>query len=181
MLLAARTPLPKAMVKQLLSVPPKLPSRAEDLMRTLATIGYEQTSLAEFIRALTGAGVEQLIDVREVPISRKRGFSKRALAEALSTAGIAYAHMKALGDPKLGREAARRGDHQAFHAIYSEHLTSEEAKAALDETRALATAALSCLMCFERDYLSCHRNLIADALADREGFEVRHLKAATGK
>lgn len=177
----APTKRPVQKVKHLLSVSPKPPLSMEDGMRTLATIGYEQTSLAEFIQALTGAGVRQLIDVREVPISRKRGFSKRALAEALSSAGIAYSHMRALGDPKPGREAARRGDHRAFREIYSAHLASEDAMAALDEASSLAKAALSCLMCFERDYLDCHRNMIAVTLASREGFEVRHLKAATGK
>ena len=150
-------------------------------MRTLATIGYEQASLAEFIGALAGAGVKQLIDVREVPISRKQGFSKRALAEALGAAGIGYAHMRALGDPKPGREAARRGDYNAFRAIYSAHLASDDAKTALDETGALAAVAPSCLMCFERDYLTCHRNMIADVLADREGFAVRHLTVSAGR
>jgi uncharacterized protein (DUF488 family) len=150
-------------------------------MRSLATIGYEQTGLADFIVALTGAGVKQLIDVREVPISRKRGFSKYALSEALGAAGISYAHFKALGDPKPGREAARRGDRASFLAIYHAHLATADATAALEEAGTLAANAMSCLMCFERDYLDCHRNVVAEALADRAGFKIRHLRAAAAE
>ena len=149
-------------------------------MRTLATIGYEQTSLDDFIGALTGAGVQQIIDVREVPISRKRGFSKRALADALGSAGIGYAHIKALGGPKPGRDAARRGDLVTFRRIYNTHLASDEAKAALDQAGAMAASMPSCLMCFERDYVDCHRQIVAAALAERDGFQVRHLKALSG-
>jgi uncharacterized protein (DUF488 family) len=147
-------------------------------MRSLATIGYEQSGLADFIVALTAAGVKQLIDVREVPISRKRGFSKRVLSEALYAVGISYTHLRALGDPKPGREAARRGDQAKFLRIYHAHLATADATEALDEAEALAVTALSCLMCFERDYLDCHRNLIAKALADRGEFEIQHLKVA---
>ncbi len=147
-------------------------------MHSLATIGYEQTDLADFIGALTSAAVRQLIDIREVPISRKRGFSKRALSEALNAVGISYAHIKALGDPKPGREAARRGDRDGFLAIYHAHLSTSAAAVALEEAQVLAGRSMSCLMCFERDYFDCHRTVVAEALANRAGFEIRHLTVA---
>ena len=63
----------------------------------LFTIGYEATTMAEFLDALTKAGVERVIDVRAVPNSRRPGFSKTPLRNALAEAGIDYVHLRALG------------------------------------------------------------------------------------
>ncbi len=40
------------------------------------TIGYEKATVAEFLAALQQAGVERLIDVRALPLSRRPGFSR---------------------------------------------------------------------------------------------------------
>ena len=72
---------------------------------TLFNIGYEGRSLDDFIAALRAAGVTLLADVRDAPISRKPGFSKNALANALQEQGIAYRHIRALGCPKPVRDA----------------------------------------------------------------------------
>ena len=71
------------------------------------TIGYEATTMAEFLAALNEAGVERVIDVRALPLSRRPGFSKSPLRAALAEAGIDYVHLKALGTPADGRSAAR--------------------------------------------------------------------------
>ncbi len=42
----------------------------------LYTLGYEGLSLAEFFDRLAQAGVSRLVDVRELPLSRRPGFSK---------------------------------------------------------------------------------------------------------
>ena len=76
----------------------------------LFTIGYERRSPDELVRVLGDAGVTLLADVRELPNSRRRGFSKNALAAALGEAGILYAHERALGNPKPYRDAWKRGD-----------------------------------------------------------------------
>ena len=107
-------------------------------MQTIWTIGYEQARLDDVIAALTGAGVELLADVRALPLSRRPGFSKTALAGAMAEAGIAYRHMKPLGTPAEGRAAARRGDHAALADIYAGQLELPEALAAMAELRALA-------------------------------------------
>ena len=77
---------------------------------TLFTIGYEATTMAEFLATLTKAGVERVIDVRALPLSRRPGFSKSPLRAALAEAGIDYVHLRALGTPAEGRSAAKRGD-----------------------------------------------------------------------
>ena len=40
----------------------------------------------------------------------------------------------------------------------------------------IAEAAPSCLLCYEADWRVCHRRRIAEILAQRHGFEVRHLQ-----
>ncbi len=94
-------------------------------MTKLYTIGYENVGQADFVAALKAAKVKTLVDVREVANSRRAGFSKKSLAAALDAAGIAYIHMKPLGTPKAGREAARKGDTKTMHA----HLQGETRRA----------------------------------------------------
>ena len=144
----------------------------------LCTIGYEKTTPQELIATLHAQAVRALIDVRTLPISRKPGFAKRALAQALGEAGIAYHPMPALGNPKPGREAARRGDFQAFKCIYQAHLCGEDAQRALAEVIRIASRECACLLCFERDHAICHRTLIAEAVATRAAMTLQHLKVA---
>ncbi len=144
-------------------------------MRTLATIGYEQANLGDFIATLLDARVECVLDVRELPLSRKRGFSKRALSEALEAAGIRYAHIKALGDPKPGRDAARAGRFAEFRKIYARHLATAGAQAALEQAGELALSSRCCLLCFERDPENCHRKVVADSLSRLYSTDVLHL------
>ncbi len=132
-------------------------------MRKIWTIGYEQARLDDVIAALRGAGVELLADVRALPLSRRPGFSKTALAGAVNEAGIAYRHMKPLGTPADGRAAARRGDHEELARIYAGQLELPEAMAAMAELRALAGEKRVGLLCYERDAAACHRSLLIAA------------------
>jgi len=133
--------------------------------RRVFTIGYEQTTVAELIAALKAAGVERVVDVRALPLSRRPGFSKTALAGALVEAGIAYEHLKALGTPKEGREAAKKGDVATLARVYAGQLELSEAQAAaallLDRIAERPTA----LLCYERDPRTCHRTLLLAAVA----------------
>lgn len=131
---------------------------------TIWTIGYEQATLDAVIAALQGAGVAVLADVRALPVSRRPGFSKTALAGALAGAGIAYRHFKALGTPADGRAAARRGDHAALERIYAGQLELPEAMAAGAELADLAGKKRVALLCYERDAACCHRTLLREAM-----------------
>ncbi len=142
------------------------------------TIGYEGAELGALLATLTLAGVEHLVDVRDVPVSRKRGFSKSKLAEALSETGIHYTHVKALGDPKAGREAMRRGDYAGFLSIYNRHVLADEAQQALNIVTDIARKAKTVLLCYERNPKQCHRTIVAKLLQDRDNFEIRHLGVA---
>lgn len=144
-------------------------------MRTLFTIGYEGASLPDFIATLRLAGVQHLIDVREIAQSRRRGFSKNALGAALAAAGINYTHLRQLGDPKPGREAARRGDIKSFQSIFEGHLQLSETKATLQIAADICQAEAAALLCFERNPQLCHRTLVAKRLTDLCSLSVRHL------
>ncbi len=146
-------------------------------MSKLWTIGYEQVGAADFIAALKAAKIKILVDVREVANSRRAGFSKKALTASLDEAGIAYVHMKALGTPKAGREAARRGDVKTMHKIFKARLVSPESEMALAETAGLAGKSRACLMCLEHDWKLCHRAIVAKHL-EGLGFKATHLAPA---
>lgn len=138
------------------------------------TIGYEKVGVPDFIAALKAAKVKTLLDVREVANSRRAGYSKKALAAALDEAGIAYLHMKPLGTPKAGREAARKGDAKTMQRIYKAHLAEPEAGLALSEAEALARKGRVCLMCLEHDWRQCHRAVIS-AYLEQRGLKPAHL------
>lgn len=140
-------------------------------MGLIYTIGYEGTDVDHFVGTLKAAGVKRIADVRAVPISRKKGFSKKILANRLATEGIEYLHFFVLGNPKLGRDAARAGHFSRFRAIYIQHLESEDAQASLKELLHVAGEKPTCLLCFERDPLTCHRSIVAREMA-AVGFEV---------
>ena len=133
-------------------------------MPTIWTIGYEQARVDDVTAALTAAGVEVLADIRYLPLSRRPGFSKSALAAAAREAGIEYRHMKQLGTPAEGRAAARRGEHEALSRVYAGQLELPEALAAMAELRDLAGEKRVALLCYEREARECHRSLLIEAL-----------------
>ncbi|WP_447724546.1 DUF488 domain-containing protein [Sphingomonas koreensis] len=134
------------------------------------TIGYEGATMETFLAALEGAGVRQVIDVRQLPLSRRPGFSKAPLAAALKERGIGYVHLKALGTPKPGRDAAKKGDRATLKTVYAGQLELPEAQAQAAQMRVLIAETPSALLCFERDPAMCHRTLLI--AAEAEGAEV---------
>ena len=139
------------------------------------TIGYEGTTMDEFLAALKAAGVERLIDVRALPLSRRPGFSKTPLRGALEAAGIEYVHLKALGTPAEGRSAARAGRHDDLERIYAAQLELPEAIVQGAQMLELAAEKPSALLCFERDHEHCHRSLLLTEVAPDA--QVAHLYA----
>lgn len=129
----------------------------------LFTVGYQGRSLDDMIVELRGAGVTRLVDVRELPLSRRRGFSKTALGSALADAGIEYVHVRALGNPKPNRERYWAGDVEGGAAAYRKHLANGSRSALVELADSLGDAP-ACLLCFERDHAECHRDVIVEAL-----------------
>jgi uncharacterized protein (DUF488 family) len=141
----------------------------------LYTVGYEGLSLPEFLDRLAQAGVSRLVDVRELPLSRRPGFSKTKLAEALGELGIEYVHARPLGNPKSNRERYWAGDVDGGTEVYRRHLHTGSYPALVELANGLDDES-TCLMCFERDHEHCHRAVIVESLADlRPDVPVEHL------
>ena len=142
---------------------------------SLYTAGYEGRAVGELLDALVQAGVERLVDVRELPLSRRRGFSKTALGEALAEVGIDYVHVKPLGNPKPNRERYWSGDILGGAETYRRHLHNGSYPALMALADSLDDET-SCLLCFERDHTVCHRDVIVDSLLElRPDLHVTHL------
>lgn len=146
----------------------------------LMTIGYEGANITDFIATLKTSNVTALIDVRELPLSRKKGFSKNKLREQLEAEGIAYIHMKQLGDPKPGRMAARAGDMPEFRRIFGAHIELDATRDALQEILPVIEAGGACLLCFERCHSDCHRSIVAAELAKMADIELAHIGVKQG-
>lgn len=127
----------------------------------LATIGYESDTLDGLIGRLKAAGVETLVDVRAVAASRRPGFSKTMLGASVRAEGIDYVHLRPLGTPKAGREAARAGRTAEMVAIYTAHLAEPEVQLALAQATELAGEKRIALLCYEHDAACCHRAIVA--------------------
>jgi uncharacterized protein (DUF488 family) len=141
------------------------------------TAGYEGRSLENFLTDLRAQGVRLLADVREAPISRKPGFSKSALAQALQHAGIDYLHIRALGCPKPIRDAYKQdGDWARYTRAFMQHLDAQQG--AVEELTRLCEAQPTALLCYEADFNRCHRTYVARAVAERSSAEIGHITSA---
>jgi uncharacterized protein (DUF488 family) len=126
----------------------------------------------EFQSELAAAGVELLIDVRAIAASRRPGFSKTALRNGLAERGIDYLHLRALGTPAAGRQAARAGRTGEMRAIYADQLETPEALVAFEQALEAAGQRRAALLCFEKDAPVCHRAMLAEWMIARGTFEV---------
>lgn len=142
----------------------------------LHTIGYEAAPQAAVIDTLKQAGVEVLIDVRAIAASRRAGFSKGLLSASLEDAGIAYVHLRALGTPKPGREAARKGRTAEMRAIFEAHLKEPQAQLELAKAVEIASGRKAALLCYEAEACGCHRRIVAERMCEAVEFEVEDLK-----
>lgn len=141
------------------------------------TIGYEGRSLGIFLADLRKYGVRLLVDVREAPISRKPGFSRSALAQALQSAGIGYQHIRALGCPRPIRDAHKQdGDWARYTLAFMKHLETQQP--AVDELAKLCERQPTALLCYEADFNRCHRTYVARAVAERSGARTVHITVA---
>ncbi len=148
-------------------------------MIPLATIGYESAPQARVIETLKTAGVEVLIDVRAVAASRRAGFSKGLLSASLEDAGIEYVHLRALGTPKEGRMAARKGRTAEMRAIFEAHLAEPEAQLQLARAIEIAKAKKAALLCYEADHRGCHRSIVVERMQEAADFQVENLQPST--
>lgn len=146
--------------------------------RQLYTIGYAGHSLESFIQVLQARHISLILDIRMTPISRKKGFSKTALSQAVEASGIAYQHLRALGSPKeLRQHLHAEGDYGAFFTAFKAYLGSQQES--LQQAAELISGQPACLMCVEQRPNECHRSIVAEAIAEMLGKQliIKHLPA----
>lgn len=147
-------------------------------LKHLYTIGYEGQTVETFLRRLSDIGIRTLVDIRELPLSRKRGFSKRALAAALANHNIAYVHMPSLGCPKPVRARYKIDDDWSRYTRgFIAHLSTQDVS--IRELAKITRTTTACLMCFEADFTRCHRSLVARAATEVGSPRVVHITAQT--
>lgn len=147
---------------------------------TVFTIGYEGLHIDDFVSLLSEHGVEIVVDIRELPLSRKPGFSKKALANVLSLSGLEYVHVVELGCPKPVRDGYRQdGDWKRYTAGFLNHLKSQ--RDAIAELASLVQSSTCALLCYEANFNLCHRSMVAEAVNKQCGASVAHIpvRAAT--
>lgn len=148
------------------------------MQSTLFTFGYEGLSIDAFISRLQAAHVKTIVDVRELPLSRKKGFSKTSFSSALAAHGIAYLHVPALGCPKPIRVQFKADEN--WHTYTKDFLKYINAQdASLRELVKITHATVACLVCFEADFSMCHRTFVARAARQLGGPVITHLTAKT--
>lgn len=141
----------------------------------IVSAGYEGRSIEEFVAALQELGVGTVADVRLNAISRKAGFSKSRLREALASAGIGYRHLRSLGNAKENRQPFSRGRVEEGRRVFREALHAPEAEAELYELAELAADHVVAVLCFEADAEMCHRQVVIDQVVDSRGVPVATL------
>lgn len=147
---------------------------------TVFTIGYEGLDVDAFMSLLAEHGIETVVDIRELPLSRKPGFSKKALAGVLNLTGLEYVHMVNLGCPKPVRDRYREdGNWKRYTNGFLKHLKTQEA--AIAELSELASSSTCALLCYEADFNFCHRSMVADAVREYCGADVEHIKATVAR
>lgn len=141
----------------------------------LYTVGYEGRDIDGFVTLLQRHRVDQLIDVRLTPSSRKPGFSKTRLSETLADAGIEYRHLRELGNPRENRDGFRRRQQAAFdtYRAYLGNGSRQAVEVVVDAAQQRSVA----LLCFERDATTCHRHIIVEVAQEQApALPVLHLE-----
>jgi len=144
--------------------------------RQLFTVGYEGTTIERFISRLHSNNINCVVDVREMPLSRKPGFSKTELSRRLNRARIQYVHLRDLGSPKPLRESLKlTGDYSTFFKQMADYLACK--KAAIEIVYKYVINTTCCLMCFEHLAAQCHRKIVAKKIKARDGngLQIKHI------
>ena len=142
----------------------------------LYTIGYQERDLKDFVEILRAFNISVLIDVRQIPVSRKKGFSKTHLSQHLENKGIQYIHYRELGSPKELRDKLKSdGDYDHFFNVYHKYMKSQVN--VIEELYQIALDENCCLMCYEKLFDKCHRSIIAEEIVkiDENALVVNHI------
>jgi len=146
------------------------------MSRKLFTVGYEGIDIDNFIIHLKDNAIDCILDVREIPLSRKRGFSKTALSERLTQENIHYVHFRELGSPKPIREKLKANhDYSVFFKKMDKYLNNKIET--IENAYQYVMNNTCCLMCFEHLAATCHRKIVARKIKklDGNGLQIKNI------
>jgi len=139
------------------------------------TIGHSNHPPETFVRLLTDAKIEVLVDVRSNPSSPWAPYTNpHDLKEILKLAGIQYLYLgDALGgrpnDPDCYNPQKGKTDYQAMR-------NKESFQGGLNRLLEGLKKYRTCVMCAEEDPSSCHRNLLVGEGLRQEGIQMLHIR-----
>ena len=144
----------------------------------LFTIGYEGSSIDQYLYRLLSSNVNILVDVRKNPFSRKHGFSQRQLQEYMAKVGIKYYHLPELGiSSKLRKNLNGIQSYENLFEYYASTILPEQ-KQDLDKIKELLREHQRvALTCFEAEHRRCHRHKITEVFESEPNFNIhiRHI------
>jgi uncharacterized protein (DUF488 family) len=147
---------------------------------TIYTIGYEGIDIDDFLCLLQKNNIETVVDIRELPLSRKPGFSKNSLANHLNLQGFEYIHLPKFGCPKPIRNQYKSDNNwQSYKKAFTNYIQTQSKE--LLELANLANSSNCALFCFEADYNFCHRSLVANEIHMNHGLPIDHIKVIKSK
>ncbi|SHK67255.1 DUF488 domain-containing protein [Rhodothermus profundi] len=137
------------------------------MTKKIYSIGYEKKDLNEFINILKSRDINVLLDVREIPWSRKKGFSKNQLNEVLKAHGITYIHAQFAGNPSYIRKTAssRKECLDRYRDFIKDNYSI--IYKLIDEITTIVHQnknAIVCIMCYESNHKECHRDILLSEL-----------------
>lgn len=141
-------------------------------IKRVHTIGYQGKKIGIFIHELQENDVRVLVDARSHTGGRKLEFCKKNLSQSLQENGIKYVHYKELGTPEylmkvMKSEGTYSMDEYALHLDSKPEVLNRVINEVEEESIAI--------MCFEKNYLECHRSVVADRISKLVGSIVNHI------
>ncbi|MEW6054403.1 MAG: DUF488 domain-containing protein [Nitrospirota bacterium] len=130
-------------------------------MKRIYTLGTGRRSEEDFVEILHAYGIQAFIDVRSLPRSSVKIYTRESLEKILSREGIAYVF--------LGKELGgfRKGGYPAY-------VITDDFSRGIDMLESVARAKTSVIVCAEHFPWKCHRKWIAREM-QRRGWEVDHI------
>jgi len=139
------------------------------------TIGYEDRSVDGFFNRLLRAGINQIVDVRANPVSRKYGFARSALAGLAGKLGLGYCHFPDLGiAPEKRRDVQTPSQFKELFGYYERQILPAKADA-VAKVAELMKATASVLVCMEKEAVDCHRSRLASRIGSLTRLNIVHL------
>lgn len=146
------------------------------MINHLFTTGYEGINSRQLLEKLKKHNINCVIDVRELPLSRKQGFSKSSLRANLNRENIQYVHLKKLGSPKPIRYKLKADkDYGTFFKSMSDYLDNQQES--IETAYRYVKNNNCCLICFEKLAAMCHRKVVARKIKefDGNGLEIENI------